>query len=88
MENIMILAIWNAFVFITYGVDKYNSMNGKRRISEANLLSMAFFFGGFGAFLGMLVLRHKTKHLNFIILVPLAILFNLAVIYLFRRLHL
>ncbi len=84
MEKIILL-IWNLIVFATYGLDKYNAINGKRRISERNLLSMAFCMGGFGAFLGMQILRHKTRHLKFVICVPLAMLLNIAVIYLLRR---
>ena len=84
MESI-IMIIWNIIVFATYGLDKYNAINGKRRISEKSLLAMAFFMGGVGAFLGMQVLRHKTRHLKFIICVPLAMLLNIAVIYFFGR---
>lgn len=84
MESI-ILIIWNIIVFATYGLDKYNAINGKRRISEKSLLAMAFFMGGAGAFLGMQILRHKTRHLKFVICVPLAMLLNIAVIYFFGR---
>ena len=46
---------------------------------ERVLLLLAFLGGGAGAFFGMTVFRHKTKHIKFIILVPLSILLHLAV---------
>lgn len=79
------LAIWNAVVFAVYGFDKYNAMNGRRRISERTLLCFAFLLGGFGAFLGMQIFRHKTRHIIFNVGVPLAMLFNVVLIYFARR---
>lgn len=84
MEKIIFL-VWNIIVFATYGLDKYNAINGKRRISERNLLSMAFCMGGVGAFLGMQILRHKTRHLKFTICVPLAMILNFVIIYFVGR---
>lgn len=66
----IIYIVYNVIVLITYGYDKYLAREGKWRITERQLMGMAFFFGGPGAFLGMQVFRHKTKHLQFQILVP------------------
>lgn len=67
----IIYVTYNIIVFVTYGYDKYLAKKGRWRISEKRLMGMAFFFGGPGAFLGMQIFRHKTKHLQFEILVPL-----------------
>ncbi len=67
----IIYVTYNIIVFVTYGYDKYLAKKGGRRISEKRLMGMAFFFGGPGAFLGMQIFRHKTKHLQFEILVPI-----------------
>ena len=75
------LIAWNAVVFIIYGIDKGMSKKKGRRIPEKTLLSCAFLMGGVGALLGMALFRHKTKHMNFRLLVPLAILINAAVVY-------
>ncbi len=64
-------AVWNAFVFVLYGADKRKAKKDAWRIPERTLLLTAFLFGGVGAFLGMLVFRHKTKHTSFTVLVPL-----------------
>ncbi|MBQ1419121.1 MAG: DUF1294 domain-containing protein [Firmicutes bacterium] len=75
------LAAWNLIVFCVYGLDKYKAKKDKWRIPEKTLLLLAFFFGGLGAFLGMRVFRHKTKHRLFTIGVPLCLLLNLAALY-------
>ncbi|MCL1859375.1 MAG: DUF1294 domain-containing protein [Oscillospiraceae bacterium] len=63
-----------------YGADKRKARRGKRRISEKALLVTTFFMGGIGAFFGIIIYRHKTKHLKFKILVPLFAILNIAVI--------
>ena len=80
-----IILFWNIIVFAIYGLDKWSAIKGGFRISEKTLLITAFFMGGFGAFLGMQIFRHKTKHLNFLICVPLAMLLNLVIIYFYKR---
>ena len=56
--------------FVLYGVDKRKAKKGQWRIPEKTLLLFAACFGGLGAFLGMKIFRHKTKHTSFKILVP------------------
>ncbi|MBR4721163.1 MAG: DUF1294 domain-containing protein [Clostridia bacterium] len=80
-----ILVIWNIIVFLLYGIDKYNAIHKKWRISEKTLLLAAFFMGGVGAFLGMQFFRHKTKHVKFTVGVPVMMLLNLGVIYLLGK---
>ena len=75
------LAAWNLIVFCVYGLDKYKAKKDKWRIPEKTLLLLTFFFGGLGAFLGMRVFRHKTKHRLFTIGVPLCLLLNIAALY-------
>lgn len=72
-------AIWNLAVFILYGMDKRRAKKRKWRISEKALIVPAFLMGGIGAITGMLFFRHKTKHMKFKILLPLALVFNIAV---------
>ena len=75
------LAAWNLIVFCVYGLDKYKAKKDKWRIPEKTLLLLAFFFGGLGAFFGMRVFHHKTKHRLFTIGVPLCLLLNIAALY-------
>lgn len=60
------------------GYGYYLMMHDKRlakkrgfRIPEASLLLVAALGGGIGALVAMLACRHKTKHLSFMIVVPL-----------------
>ncbi len=74
------LGIMSVITFFMYGADKRKAKKGKWRISEKALLLCALCMGGPGAFAGMRVFRHKTKHLHFRILVPLFCIINFAVI--------
>ena len=76
----IILAAWNLIVFAIYGIDKYKAKRNRQRISESSLLLSAALMGGVGAFIGMSVFRHKTKHWKFKIGVPLLILLNVAAV--------
>lgn len=77
---VIALLAWNIVVFFLYGADKSKARKHKQRISEKTLLVTAFFMGGIGAFFGMWVFRHKTKHWKFKILVPLFVILNAAAV--------
>ncbi len=77
----IVFILWNLIVFLLYGRDKQRAEAYEWRISEKTLLLCAFFLGGLGAGLGMIVFRHKTRQLKFRILVPVAIICNGAVLY-------
>ena len=64
------------------GWDKYSAIKNNWRISEENLLGIAFLGGAFGIYLGMLIFRHKTKKKQFQILVPLYMIINIGIYYL------
>ena len=74
------LIVWNIVTFMMYSIDKRRASKGKWRIKESTLILVAFIMGGIGAFLGMTMLRHKTKHLKFRVLLPVALVFNILVI--------
>lgn len=75
------ILIWNLIVFLIYGIDKIKAIRGSFRISESVLITCAFAMGGFGAIFGMYVFRHKTRKLKFRLLVPVALVLNIALIY-------
>ena len=82
---IEILVVWNVLVCLLYGFDKFAAKRGMWRISEKTLLVTAFFMGGAGAYLGMEIFRHKTKHLKFRILVPLFFVINIVAVFLVMK---
>jgi uncharacterized membrane protein YsdA (DUF1294 family) len=63
-----------------YGVDKSKAKKGRWRIPEKTLLLFAACFGGLGAFLGMRIFRHKTKHTSFKIIVPMCMILQFIII--------
>ena len=78
----VVVILMNIVTFSMYAMDKSKAKQGKWRISEATLIACGFFMGGIGAFIAMRVLRHKTQHIKFKILVPVAMLLNAIVIFL------
>jgi len=77
---VLIMALWNIITFALYGIDKRKAMKSKRRISERSLILCAFIMGCVGALLGMSVFRHKTKHLKFKLLLPVALIINIGIV--------
>ncbi len=80
-ELIWPLLVWNGLTFLLMGFDKYKSIKGHWRIKESTLLAAAFAMGGLGSLAGSILFRHKTRKPRFRILLPVAFLFNLAVIF-------
>ena len=60
------LVIVNFIALAIFGIDKLNSKKRDWRIPESRLLLIAF-FGPFGAYAGMLLFRHKTRKIKFVI---------------------
>lgn len=67
------LILVNLTAFAMYGIDKQKAVRHKWRIPERVLIGVAVFGGSVGALLGMQVFRHKTKHMKFVIGVPVII---------------
>ena len=62
---LMIFILVNLLTFFLYVLDKRKAVKGKWRISENVLLFFTLACGGFGAFMGMRLARHKTKKMKF-----------------------
>lgn len=52
--------------FTVMGIDKWKAMNHRWRIPEKRLWLIACIGGAAGTWLGMIVFRHKIRHLQFI----------------------
>lgn len=80
MTDIILYAIiaMNILTFAVYGIDKLKAKHGKWRIPELTLLALAFAGGSIGAYCGMKVWRHKTKHKKFCYGVPLIIILHIT----------
>jgi uncharacterized membrane protein YsdA (DUF1294 family) len=73
---LVVLVIVNLIALSIFGIDKYRSKKGGWRIPESRLLLVAF-FGPFGAYAGMLLFRHKTRKIKFL-LVPTFLVLQVA----------
>lgn len=86
LESItIIIVIINIVTFIIYGIDKNKAKKGKWRIPENSLIGLAIIGGSIGAYLGMRVWHHKTMHLKFKYGIPLIIVIQLVIVYLFVK---
>ena len=68
----------NLIAAAAFIADKHLAAARRRRVLERLRLFLAFIGGGAGAFFAMTVFRHKTRHLKFMLLVPLFIILHLA----------
>ncbi len=73
MTDILAIYIFviNLVTFIVCGYDKSISRSGALRIPEKSLFLLSFAGGACGMLLGMALFRHKTKHLKFVVGIPL-----------------
>ena len=72
------LVLVNVVALGIYGMDKSRSMKGGARIPESTLLTIAL-FAPFGAYLGMIIFRHKTRKPRFL-MVPVFFIIHVFLI--------
>ena len=68
--KILYVIIINIIGYVAMMLDKRRAIQGKWRISEKTLFTIAILFGSVGISLGMKQFRHKTKHKSFVIGIP------------------
>ena len=75
------MLVLSIFTWVVFWIDKRRSRkDGARRVSQAVLLGISAFGGAAGGLAAMSLLRHKTKHLSFKILLPLFLVLHLVVL--------
>ncbi len=74
------LMIVNVLVFLMYGMDKRKAKKKKWRIPESSLIFSAFLGGAFGALIGMHLFHHKTRHMQFRVMVPISVILWVGII--------
>lgn len=72
--------IINIIAFTAMAIDKFKAQRHMWRIPEATLLGLAAIGGAFGAYLAMVVCRHKTRHKKFTITLPILCLIHIGII--------
>ena len=76
---IYVISLINIITFFVYGLDKLKAVNHWWRIPEAVLLGLALAGGSVGAYLGMIIFRHKTLKPLFRFGVPVILLAHVIV---------
>lgn len=75
------LSAINFFAVIVTVYDKRSAVRHRRRIRESTLLLISVLGGALGMYLTMLLIRHKTRHIKFMLGIPLILLAEIFVIY-------
>ena len=75
---LLYLLIMNAAGFLVMTIDKLYAKKNMWRIPEKTLLGIAAFGGSIGVWAAMYTVRHKTKHLKFVIGVPVILICQIA----------
>ena len=80
---IKIILMWFAVISLVAVIvtvaDKIKARRGAYRISEAALMSVSALGGSVAMLVTMLTIRHKTKHIKFMLGIPIIILFQIIV---------
>ena len=82
-QEVFITAELDQPEFVAMLVDECYKLKAKKgwwRIPEATLLMLAVIGGSIGAWCGMMLFRHKTKHWKFKLGVPVIILLQFALL--------
>lgn len=89
LKHIIILAylvIMNIVGVAVMGIDKSKAKRGAWRIKEATLFFVSLIGGSIGTWAGMYIFRHKTKHIYFVIGMPLILILHIALaVFLFNK---
>lgn len=82
---LLYLTIINAAAFLLMLIDKQKARRGAWRIPEATLIWIAILGGSIGSLIGIYFFRHKTRHLKFVLGIPVILFAQLALlIWLYR----
>ena len=68
------------------GIDKRRAICHKWRIPEKTLFLVSILGGSIGTWAGMYLFRHKTKHVSFVLGIPLILIVQTALL-IFMRLR-
>lgn len=77
---IIYYVVINIIGFLVMFYDKKMAIKNRWRVSEKTLFLIATIFGSVGIYLGMVVFRHKTKHLKFKIGIPVLMFLEFGII--------
>ena len=82
---LLYLTIINAAAFLLMLIDKQKARRGAWRIPEATLIWITILGGSIGSLIGMYFFRHKTRHLKFVLGIPVILFAQLSLAIWFYR---
>lgn len=82
---IIYLIIINMAAFFIFGIDKRRAIKNRWRIAESTSFLLALIGGSIGAEAGMYVFHHKTRHLRFVIGIPLIFILQIVIVFFIRK---
>ena len=74
----------NTITFILYGIDKYNAIHNKYRISEKTLILFTLFGGVIGGIIGGMIFNHKARKWYFKLVNILALIIWICIYFLIK----
>lgn len=77
--GLIYVAAVNIIAFVMFGADKSKARRRKRRIRERSLFLVSLAGGAVGAFLGMKIFKHKTKHKSFTFGIPAILILQVII---------
>ena len=72
--------------FILFGIDKYNAIHNKYRISEKTLILFTLFGGVIGSIIGGMIFNHKVRKWYFKLVNILALIIWICIYFLIKSL--
>lgn len=86
---LIILAIYLILINLVSAIvtiyDKRCAVKKRWRVKESTLLLLSFFGGSVGMYITMLLIRHKTRHLKFMLGIPIVLIFQLVTAFVIWR---
>lgn len=79
------LVVINLISIIVTISDKSRSKKNKWRVKEKTLFTLAILGGSVSMYITMRIIRHKTKHLSFMLGIPVIIVLQLLLAYFIWR---
>lgn len=77
---IVLFAVMSVFSIVLTVYDKLAAKSNSRRVPEKTLLLTGFLGGACAMFITMIIIKHKTRHIKFMVLLPLMSVLHIALL--------
>ena len=81
-QKLTLIAAWFALISLVAVIatvaDKIKATRGKWRVPEATLMGISVLGGSVAMLVTMIMIRHKTKHMKFMVGIPIVIASQIA----------